>query len=271
MSVRRLAAACAAALALLAAATATSAARGPVSSVELPFAVAVDARGRVFVADAGTRRILRLDVARRRLFVHSRGLDEPTALSAVGATLYVADFHAGLVRRVDERGRVTTLARLSQVTAVAATRSALYAVTMDGVLARISSRGAVIRIPVPGGLDRPHGVAVGRDGSLLVAEDSRRVRRVDPRTGRVAPLVDGVDTNKIAVGRDGTLFLAGATLSGGSLRRLAPGGRPRTLLDDLRVSDVAVLPGGALVATTVEPGAVYRVDARTGARTKLAG
>jgi hypothetical protein len=37
------------------------------------------------------------------------------------------------------------------------------------------------------------------------------------------------------------------------------------------VSDVAVLPGGALVATTVEPGAVYRVDARTGARTKLAG
>jgi streptogramin lyase len=65
MSVRRLAAACAAALALLAAATATSAAPVPVSSVELPFAVAVDARGRVFVADAGTRRILRLDVARR--------------------------------------------------------------------------------------------------------------------------------------------------------------------------------------------------------------
>ena len=80
-----------------------------------------------------------------------------------------------------------------------------------------------------------------------------------------------MDTNKIAVARDGTLFLAGATLTGGSIRRLEPGGRPSILLDDLHVSDVAVLPDGSLVATAVEPGAVYRIDARTGARQRLTG
>jgi hypothetical protein len=37
------------------------------------------------------------------------------------------------------------------------------------------------------------------------------------------------------------------------------------------VSDVAILPDGSLVATTVGPGAAYRVHADTGTRTKLAG
>lgn len=167
---------------------------------------------------------------------------------------------------------MTTLARLPQVTSVGATAPGeLYAVALDGTLARISRTGPTARITVPGGLDRPHGIALDRDGQLLIAEDSRRVRRVDPTTGRAELVVDGVDTNKVAVAADGTLFLAGATLSGGSIRRLTPSGRLSTLLDDLRVSDVAVLPDGSLVATTVEPGAVYRVDADTGARTRLAG
>ena len=235
-----------------------------------PYAVVVDSRGRVFIADGASRRILRLDPPTGRLRVHATGLDEPTGLAAAAGVLYVADFHAGLVRRVGERGRVTTLARLPEVTAVAATPArVVYAVTMDGTLARISPAGVMTRVRVIGRLDRPHGVAIDLRGRLLVAEDSRRVRRVDPATGRVALITDRVDTNKIAVARDGTLFLAGATLSGGSLRRLDAGGRPSILLDDLHVSDVAVLPDGSLVVTAVEPGAVYRVNARTGARTKL--
>ena len=83
-------------------------------------------------------------------------------------------------------------------------------------------------------------------------------------------VVDAVDSDKIAVSRNGTLFLAGASPTGGSRRRREPGGKPTILLDDLKVSDVGVLPDRDLVATTVEPGAVYRVDARTGAHTRLA-
>lgn len=241
-------------------------------TVRHPYAVVVDSRDRVYVADGDTRRILRLDPDTRRLWVHASGLDEPTGLAAAGDNLYVADFNAGLVRRVAADGRVTTLARIAQATAVAASTSGdIYAVALDGTLARISPAGKTTRIAVPGGLDRPHGIALDRDGQLLIAEDSRRVRRIDPTTARAELVVDGVDTNKIAVAADGTLYLAGATLKSGSLRRLTPAGRLSTLLDDLRVSDVAVLGDRSLVATTVDPGAVYRIDAHTGTRTKLAG
>jgi streptogramin lyase len=241
-------------------------------AVRHPYAVVVDPRGRVFVADGAARRIVLVSPRTGRRSVHASGFDEPTGLAATRNALYVADFHAGLVRRVAATGRVTTLARLPQVTSVAASPSGtVYAVTMNGVLARISVTGRIVRVPVPGGLDRPHGVAFDRAGDILVAEDSRRVRRIDPATGRARLVVDGVDTNKIAVARDGTLFLAGSTLTGGSLRRLEPGGKPTILLDDLHVSDVAVLPDGDLVATAIEPGAVFRVDPRSGARRKLAG
>jgi streptogramin lyase len=230
-----------------------------------------DSRGRVFLADGASRRILELEPRTGALRVHATGLDEPTGLAAASGVLYVADFNAGLVRKVGPMGRVTTLARLSQVTSVAATATAVYAVTLDGTLASITPAGTVARIAIAGGLDRPHGIAIGLDGRLLVAEDSRRVRRIDPETRRAELVADGVDTNKIAVAPDGTLFLAGATRTGGSLRRLEPGGRPSILFDDLRISDVAVLRDGTLVATAVEPGGVYRVDARTGRRTRLAG
>ena len=240
-------------------------------AVRHPYAVVVDPRGRVFVADGAARRIVLLSPRTGRRSVYATGFDEPTGLAAARDALFVADFHAGVVRRVDAAGRVTTLARLPQVTAVAVSPSgAVYAVTMNGVLARISAAGRIARVPVPS-LDRPHGIVFDRVGDILVAEDSRRVRRIDPATGRAKLVVDGVDTNRIAVARDGTLFLAGGSPTGGTLRRLAPKRKPVILFDDLHVSDVAVLPDGDLIVTAVEPGAVFRVDPRTGARRKLAG
>ena len=52
---------------------------------------------------------------------------------------------------------------------------------------------------------------------------------------------------------------------------LKPGGKPTILFEGPHVSDVAVLPDGDLIVTAVEPGAIFHVDPRTGARRKLAG
>ena len=112
---------------------------------------------------------------------HPVSWSRPASLRRPGG-VYAADFTAGTVRRIRGPGSVSALARLPQVTSVASAGSALYAVTLDGGLARISS-GGVVPIAVAGGLDRPHGIAVDRDGSLLIAEDSRRVRRIDPLDG----------------------------------------------------------------------------------------
>ena len=163
--------------------------------------------GRVFVSD----RRLAADPAASslqtgRLRVHAKGFSEPTGLAAVGATLYVADFHAGLVRKVSPAGRVTTLARLPQVTAVAASaRHGVYAVTLDGVLARDLPPPEWSPAFASGSIARTESPSTG-PAELLIGEDSRRVRRVDRRTGRAELVVDGVDTNKIAVARDGSCF-----------------------------------------------------------------
>ena len=236
------------------------------ASARHPYAV-VRGEGRTFVADGATGRVLQL--GSRGLAVHARGFSEPTGMAAHGQVVYVADFAANLVRRVDTRGRVTALAAVPQVASVAVARSGtLYAVAIDGPLVRISPAGAVTRIA---DLDRPHGVAVDRDGTLLVAEDSTRVRRVDPENGRSEVVVTSPGVNRIAVGPDGTLYLAGTTRDGGSLRRVASDGTVTMLIEDLRVADVTVLPSGDLIATAIEPGLVLRVDPRTGARTRLAG
>jgi streptogramin lyase len=251
------------------AAAGAGAAAGP--SVRHPYAVVVDPAGRVFVADGDARRILLVNPNTGRRSVHAGGMDEPVDLAATRTDLYVADFNAGLVRRVDAKRRVTTLARLPQVTAVAVSPlGVVHAVTMNGTLVRVSANGRISKIPLRGGLDRPHGITFDRAGGILVAEDSRRVRRIDPASGRVTPVADGVDTNKLAVGRDGTLFLAGGSRIGGSLRRLEPGGKPTILFEGPHVSDVAVLPNGDLVVTAIEPGAVFRVDAETGTRKRIA-
>jgi streptogramin lyase len=241
----------------------------PAPRVGHPYGVAAGPAGVAFVADGTSGRILRLDLRSRRLAVHAAGFVEPTGVAYSGGVVYVADFGAGLVRRA-RAGRVTTIARLRQVAAVAVTGTTVYAVAFDGTLALVSG-GRLERVRVSGGLDRPHGVTVERGGTLLVTEDGKHVSRVDPRTGKKTLAAGGGDAHRVALAADGTLFVAGGGPNSGRLRRVGPGGTSRTLIDDLHVSDVAVVGPGTLLVSAVEPGSLWRVDARTGARTKLAG
>jgi hypothetical protein len=247
-------------------------AAGPAAPhLQHPYGVAAGPAGVAFVADGTSGRILRLDLRSRRLAVHASGLAEPTGVAYGRGIVYVADFGAGLVRRVGRTGRVSTIARLQQVASVAVVGTTVYAVSFDGTLARITAGGRVERVRVKGGLARPHGVTVARDGALLVTEDGKRVSRVDPKTGVKALAFGGGDAHRVAVAADGTLFVAGGTVDRGRLRRVGPDGRARTLLDDLHVSDVAIVGPNTLLVSAVEPGSLWRVDARTGARTQVAG
>jgi hypothetical protein len=256
------------ALVVLVAAAGSEAAPAP--QVDHPYGVAAGPAGVAFVADGTSGRILRLDLRSRRLAVHAGGFVEPSGVAYAHGVVYVADFGAGLVRRVGRTGKVTTIARLRQVAAVAVSGTTVYAVAFDGTLARVSG-GRFERLRVRGGLARPHGVTVERGGTLLVTEDGKFVSRVDPRTGTKTLAVGGGDAHRVALAADGTLFVAGGGPATGRLRRVGPGGTSRTLIDDLHVSDVAVVGPGMLLVSAVEPGSLWRVDARTGARTKLAG
>ena len=239
-------------------------------AVEHPSGVVAGPAGVAFVADGTRGRILRLDLRTTRFTVHASGFREPTGLAYARGSVFVADFVAGLVRRVGPRGSLSTLARLPQVASVAVAGTTVYAVAFDGTLARIAD-GRLERVRVRGGLARPHGVTALRDGMLLVTEDGKRVSRVNPRTGAKTLAFAGGDSHRVAVAADGTLFVAGGTVDRGRLHRVARDGTRRTLIDDLRVSDVAVVGPRTLLVSAVEPGSLWRVDARTGARTKLSG
>jgi hypothetical protein len=96
----------------------------------------------------------------------------------------------------------------------------------SGIVFQLIADGAVLPQPVPVAqrLSGPEGLAVDRDGSLLVVEGTAgRVSRVRPETGSVTPLATGlalsatgegmlppfVGLNGIAVGPSGAVYVAG--------------------------------------------------------------
>ncbi len=93
------------------------------------------------------------------------------------------------------------------------------------------------------------GVAVGMDGTLVLARDSRRV--------------DGISEAAlfaVAVDRGGNVYVA--TGDSGKIFRVAPGGKPETYatLQEKEVTALAVGPDNALYAGGSPGGNVYRID-----------
>ena len=180
-----------------------------------PIGIAVDAAGRVVVADTYNDRIRRVDrngvvstiAGAVRGFADGRAedarFDTPTGIAIDrGGAVYVADTGNNRVRVVAPDGQVSTLLDASQGVArplgVAVTPGGeLYVTTEDGRLLRRTTGGAVHVVAGPGlgfrdgpaeeaRFRRPSGIAWTSDGRLTVADDGNAmVRSVDAR----APLV----------------------------------------------------------------------------------
>jgi sugar lactone lactonase YvrE len=146
---------------------------------------AIRFQGSLVVAERGTQSVVRLNPAgpgERTVLAH--GIEVPAGLAADDDDLWVADRASGKLLQVVDDGEV---------------------------------------IPEPiitaGGLARPEGLAVDLDGSLLVVESEiGRLSRVDPATGEVTTVVDGLPRclqsdhptwifNGVAVGPSGTIFV----------------------------------------------------------------
>jgi sugar lactone lactonase YvrE len=134
----------------------------------------------------------------------------------------------GTVVRQDSAGTKTALAAGLIVPAgMAATDNDLWVADWaTGVVWTVVSDGVVLPQPqvLTAGLQLPEGMAVDRDGSVLVVESGTgRLLRIDPDNGQVRTVVDGLATGRpgsadapptwalssVVVGRHGTLFVTG--------------------------------------------------------------
>jgi sugar lactone lactonase YvrE len=233
-----------AALALTLAALAAGCASGeadeqepaPVSAappLELPFDLEIDAAGRIYVADAGLHRVLRHDPASGETVVVAgtgepgssgdggpavaAAIDEPVGLGLdADGSLYIADFPANRIRRVDPDGRISTVAGtgregwsgdggpadradLGLPTAAVVDPDGRYLVvpTLGNYVRRVDLRSGTIETIAGDGaaattgeggpaaeasVESPHGAAYDRSGNLFVP-DGHFLRRIDAATG----------------------------------------------------------------------------------------
>jgi glucose/arabinose dehydrogenase len=131
---------------------------------------------------------------------------------------------------------------------------------------RIAPDGTVSVVAT--GFDRPHGVTIAPDGSLLVADTyAGAVRRVT-RDGTVETVVTGVGRPMdVAVAADGSLFVA--DIAGKRLLRVRRRGITVVARGLGAVTGVAVVAGAVYVSAGDGPFRVARIG-RLGSVTRIA-
>jgi sugar lactone lactonase YvrE len=287
-------------------------------ALRLPYDVEVDQEGRVYIADGGLHQVLRFDPGTGELSVvagtgqpGSEGdggpaaaakVNEPVGLAlASDGTLFLSDFPAGRVRRIDPAGMITTVARLRQPAEVAldGTERYLAVPSLADVLHRVDlATGKIDTLARP---EEPHGAAYDEAGDLYFP-DGNYIRKLDRRAGRVATIAGngqreatgdggpardaGVDAVKLVVAPDGSLYVVGGDLYGGTVRRISPDGTIEAVVGSgtlgangdggpaldagIQPSGVALAPDGSLIVSQIEPeAAIRRVDPETGVITTL--
>jgi streptogramin lyase len=231
------------------------------------FDVAVAPDGSVLIGDRSDR-ILRFRGG--RLTVAARiGFPVEVAPDPRGGFAVVSDETA--IRRVDARGRVTTIARnLRRITALAFDPAGnLYFSELPDRVRRLDRATGRITVVAEGGLNWPHGLVVAGDRLYLADTFNHRVVSIELATGEVRTAAAGlnqpVDVDR---GPDGAIYVA--DYGNGRLARIQ-GGEAATVARLIGPNSVWVRGGTAYVSERIFP-RVRRVDLATGAvRTVVGG
>jgi streptogramin lyase len=253
---------------------------------ELPYDLAVLGDGTVLFLDRA--RILRLDPSKRRVSLYaSTPSRELIAMERLDdGTLFVTDFPANRILRVDRAGRSSVVAQ------VAAPADLVAEPTGRTIwVASIAPGVGVVQVDVATGsvepfasVESPHGIDRDAAGNFYV-HDGHAISRVDGTTRAVTRFAD-VDGIKLVVEPDGSVYGVVGNPSGGRVVRVAPDGSVTTVAGNgalgpqrdgpalevgMLPSAVQVAPDGSLIVTQGEPiPAIRRVDRPGGTITTLA-
>jgi DNA-binding beta-propeller fold protein YncE len=273
-----------------------------------PFAIAIDAHGTLFVADAGDKGRIRKITPEGSVTTLSGSFDTPSGLALDrGGNLFVADTGTNRISKISPAGVVTTLAgdgiagfrdgpapqaRFNGPIGVATDdkgnvyvadsyNDRIRVITADGQVRTLAGRDAPGFADGPGSaaaFDTPTGIALDRQGVLLVADSGNDAIRKVERDGRVSTLArtdpsDGAGLLQGIVGLvptwDGFLYIA--SYRRGHIVEMSPAGALRVLAGPGSTIDgnAALRMMGPAGLAIDRAGALYVTDALARAVRKL--
>ena len=237
-------------------------------SFDLPYDLAVLGDGTVLFLDRG--RILQLDPRTRRVGLYARTpSQELIAMERVDdGTLFVTDFPANRILRVDPSGRSSVVAEVAAPADLVVDPSGrtIWA-------ASIAPGVGVVRVDVATGrvepfahVEAPHGIDRDAAGNFYV-HDGHAISRIDGTTGAVTHFAD-VDGIKLVVAPEGFLYGVVGSPAGGRVVPVAQDGTATTVAGNggltpskdgpaleagMLPNAVQLAPDGSLIVTQGEP------------------
>jgi sugar lactone lactonase YvrE len=250
-----------------------------------PTSIDLEPAGTLLLVENNPGRVLRVDPETGRVTVIVSSLPRPYAIvrTPSGGLLVSSEKQ---LRRIDATGALTTVAEAnSDIGPVAvASNGDVYYSTATQIFRLTAGAGAPVRVAgtaTQGGggdggpaldaqFSAPHGLAIARDGALLVSDAGNdRVRRIDLATGVITLLAQIGTPHGIDVANDGTVYvidsrdnrLVHVTASGARIGFVGPAfGLPY---------DVEVADGGVAFVLEAGPAGRLRRVAPDGAVTTV--
>jgi sugar lactone lactonase YvrE len=220
-----------------------------------PTSVAIEPTGTLLVVENGRGRVLRIDPSTGAQTVVASGLSRPYDVTTTPGGDILLSTESTVIRL--GTGEVIASADRQIGRVVPAPNGDVYFATATTAY-RVPA-GTHEPALVADGLAAPHGLALTRDGALLIADtESDRILRVDPSTGAVTTLarLDG-GPGDLVVAADGTLYVCEMTSQ--RVLHLTASGQQLGF-----VGSVFAIP----YALAVDAGGVYVVEAETSGHIK---
>jgi streptogramin lyase len=253
---------------------------------ELPYDLAILDDGAVLFLDRG--RILRLDPRSRRVSLYATTpSQELIAMDRLDdGTLFVTDFPANRILRVDPAGRSSVVAQVAAPADLVADPSGrtIWAASIAPGVGIVRVDLATGRIDPFANVESPHGIDRDAAGNFYV-HNGHAISRIDGTTGAVTRFAD-VDGIKLVVAADGSLYGVIGSPAGGLVVRVAQDGTVTTVAGNgglmpskdgpaleagMLPNAVQIAPDGSLIVAQGEPiPAIRRVDRPGGTITTLA-